>query len=186
MRHIAFRASRKMFERAQQELAQRGIDFELEDHDTAHSIYFHDPDGHELEITTYDVETRESLYRRALEAFNRGDRDEFVAVWHEDCEYRPGLESNFEGSGAVFHGHAGVLGWWDRLHQELVELSAHVEEFHELGDRALGIIEFRARGVASGAATTARVAQLATYRDGKIASVQDFFDVEQGKRAAGL
>ena len=55
MRHIAFKASRPVFEQAQQELAQRGIEFELEDHETAHSIYFHDPDGHELEITTYEL-----------------------------------------------------------------------------------------------------------------------------------
>jgi catechol 2,3-dioxygenase-like lactoylglutathione lyase family enzyme len=55
MRHIAFRASREVFESAQRELAGRGIVFELADHDTAHSIYFNDPDGHELEITTYEL-----------------------------------------------------------------------------------------------------------------------------------
>jgi catechol-2,3-dioxygenase len=50
------RADRKNFERAQQELKQRGIAFHFEDHGIAHSIYFRDPDGHELEITTYEVE----------------------------------------------------------------------------------------------------------------------------------
>jgi catechol 2,3-dioxygenase-like lactoylglutathione lyase family enzyme len=55
MRHIAFRATRDTFESAQQELSGRGIEFEFADHDSAHSIYFDDPDGHALEITTYDV-----------------------------------------------------------------------------------------------------------------------------------
>jgi len=28
---------------------------EFQNHGIAHSIYFRDPDGHELEITTYEV-----------------------------------------------------------------------------------------------------------------------------------
>lgn len=53
--HIAFRADRAMFERAQRDLKAHEIDFDFQDHDIAHSIYFRDPDGHKLEITTYEV-----------------------------------------------------------------------------------------------------------------------------------
>jgi catechol 2,3-dioxygenase-like lactoylglutathione lyase family enzyme len=53
--HFALRANRENFQRAQKELKQRGIAFRFEDHDIAHSIYFRDPDGHDLEITTYEV-----------------------------------------------------------------------------------------------------------------------------------
>lgn len=53
--HIAFRADRAMFGRAQRDLKAHEIDFDFQDHDIAHSIYFRDPDGHELEITTYEV-----------------------------------------------------------------------------------------------------------------------------------
>jgi catechol 2,3-dioxygenase-like lactoylglutathione lyase family enzyme len=56
MLHLAFRANRENFLGAQQELKQRGIKFEFQDHEIAHSIYFRDPDGHQLEITTYEVE----------------------------------------------------------------------------------------------------------------------------------
>jgi catechol 2,3-dioxygenase-like lactoylglutathione lyase family enzyme len=55
MRHLAFRVDRAGFERAQEELREQGIDFEFRDHETAHSVYFHDPDGHRLEITTYEL-----------------------------------------------------------------------------------------------------------------------------------
>jgi catechol-2,3-dioxygenase len=55
MLHLAFRADRRNFLAAQEELKRRGISFEFQDHDISHSIYFNDPDGHELEITTYDV-----------------------------------------------------------------------------------------------------------------------------------
>jgi catechol 2,3-dioxygenase-like lactoylglutathione lyase family enzyme len=56
MLHLAFRANRKSFLAAQKELKQRGIQFEFQDHKISHSIYFSDPDGHNLEITTYDLE----------------------------------------------------------------------------------------------------------------------------------
>ncbi len=41
---------------AQRELASRGIAFHFRDHEISHSIYFRDPDGIELEITTYELE----------------------------------------------------------------------------------------------------------------------------------
>jgi catechol 2,3-dioxygenase-like lactoylglutathione lyase family enzyme len=58
MLHLAFRADRGNFQAAQEELKRRGIKFHFEDHEICHSIYFRDPDGHELEITTYETEGR--------------------------------------------------------------------------------------------------------------------------------
>ena len=52
--HLAMRANRKNFLAAHEELKHRGIKFEFQDHEIAHSIYFRDPDGHQLEITTYE------------------------------------------------------------------------------------------------------------------------------------
>ena len=56
MRHLAFRTDREGFEAAQRELGARGIEFEFEDHGIWHSIYLHDPDGHGVEVTTYELE----------------------------------------------------------------------------------------------------------------------------------
>jgi len=53
--HFALRASRQNFLAAQRDLTSRGIAFNFQDHEISHSIYFRDPDGHELEITTYEV-----------------------------------------------------------------------------------------------------------------------------------
>ena len=55
MLHLALRANRKNFLAAQDELKRRGINFDFQDHEISHSIYFRDPDGHALEITTYDL-----------------------------------------------------------------------------------------------------------------------------------
>jgi catechol 2,3-dioxygenase-like lactoylglutathione lyase family enzyme len=55
MLHLAFRANKENFLAAQRELKKRGIGFEFQDHEISHSIYFRDPDGHHLEITTYEL-----------------------------------------------------------------------------------------------------------------------------------
>ena len=55
MLHLAFRADRANFLAAQRELKKREIKFEFQDHEISHSIYFRDPDGHQLEITTYEL-----------------------------------------------------------------------------------------------------------------------------------
>ena len=53
--HLAFRVDRASFAEAQERLAELAIAFDLVDHGSAHSIYFHDPDGVRLELTTYEV-----------------------------------------------------------------------------------------------------------------------------------
>ena len=55
MRHLAFQVDRENFLRAQAELRGRGIEFGFEDHQIAHSIYLNDPDGYEIELTTYEL-----------------------------------------------------------------------------------------------------------------------------------
>ena len=55
MLHLAIRADRANFLAAQQDLKKRGVDFQFQDHEISHSIYFRSPDGHQLEITTYEV-----------------------------------------------------------------------------------------------------------------------------------
>jgi catechol 2,3-dioxygenase-like lactoylglutathione lyase family enzyme len=54
-RHLAFRVDRENFELAQEDLREAGIEFEKQHHDVAESIYFVDPDGNRLELTTYEV-----------------------------------------------------------------------------------------------------------------------------------
>ena len=57
--HLALRAGNYGdFQSAQNELQARGVPFEFENHEVSHSIYFRDPDGFQLEITTYDVAGR--------------------------------------------------------------------------------------------------------------------------------
>jgi hypothetical protein len=52
---LPFRADRENFLSAQDELKKRAIPFDFQDHEISHSIYFRDLDGHEIEITTYEL-----------------------------------------------------------------------------------------------------------------------------------
>lgn len=54
-RHIAFRVGRATFERARADLPRQGIAVEHQHHTVSESIYFRDPDGHQIELTTYEL-----------------------------------------------------------------------------------------------------------------------------------
>lgn len=53
--HFAFRVNRANFERAQEAFRERGIEFRIANHGVSNSVYVADPDGHRIEITTYEV-----------------------------------------------------------------------------------------------------------------------------------
>lgn len=55
MTHFAFRLNRENFARAEGRLEERGIEFRFADHGVAHSLYISDPDGHAIELTTYEL-----------------------------------------------------------------------------------------------------------------------------------
>ena len=55
MRHLAFQVDRSNFMKAQETLRSLGIAFSFEDHSISQSIYLRDPDGYELELTTYEL-----------------------------------------------------------------------------------------------------------------------------------
>ena len=53
--HIAFRLDRVGFDAAREALAEMDVAAHFSDHRISHSIYLRDPDGHQIELTTYDV-----------------------------------------------------------------------------------------------------------------------------------
>jgi catechol 2,3-dioxygenase-like lactoylglutathione lyase family enzyme len=56
--HLAFRVDRAGLEAARAELADEDFRLTFQDHGLSHSLYFRDPDGHLVELTTYDVGRR--------------------------------------------------------------------------------------------------------------------------------
>jgi catechol 2,3-dioxygenase-like lactoylglutathione lyase family enzyme len=52
--HVGFRTSRRGLETAKAELVARGIAYHAGDYGVAWSVYLPDPDGYQVEITTYE------------------------------------------------------------------------------------------------------------------------------------
>ncbi len=55
MLHFAFRVDAASLVSARRALEERGLEVRFEDHEICHSIYFADPDGYRLELTTYEM-----------------------------------------------------------------------------------------------------------------------------------
>ena len=55
VQHFAFRTDGINFDRAREEFRKLGTEARFADHGVCHSLYISDPDGHTIEITTYDV-----------------------------------------------------------------------------------------------------------------------------------
>jgi catechol 2,3-dioxygenase-like lactoylglutathione lyase family enzyme len=51
--HVGLIVDQSNFETAKQELDAQGIDYTTWDHDICDSIYFFDPEGHQIELTVY-------------------------------------------------------------------------------------------------------------------------------------
>ena len=54
LRHVAFMVGRDELGSAQARLREHGVEFRFEDHGNARSVYFSDPDGNVIELTTYE------------------------------------------------------------------------------------------------------------------------------------
>lgn len=54
--HVAFRLDRLAFDQAKADLCGAGVPFSFSDHGVSHSIYLHDPDGYQVELTTYNLD----------------------------------------------------------------------------------------------------------------------------------
>src|SRR5688572_30261518 len=54
MRHFAFVLDRANFEAARDSFEERGTEYQFADHEVCHSLYISDPDGHRIELTTYE------------------------------------------------------------------------------------------------------------------------------------
>lgn len=53
--HIAFKLNRANFEHAQAHLRQQGMAVDFVKYQTCHSLYFLDPDGYQIELSTFDL-----------------------------------------------------------------------------------------------------------------------------------
>jgi ketosteroid isomerase-like protein len=119
----------------------------------------------------------------AADAWNRGDREAFLALWDEEAEFFP-LRAQLEGESYL--GHDGLMRFMAESDQDFEDVRFEIEETRDVGEQALGIGRFRARGRASGIDINVPLGVLMRVRSGKIVYARLFTEPRDALEAAGL
>jgi ketosteroid isomerase-like protein len=72
------------------------------------------------------------IVRRSIDAFNRGDRDAWLADFAPEAEWQ--TTGRFADEGA-YRGRAGLERFWAELQEDIEELSVSVSDLRAIGDR---------------------------------------------------
>jgi ketosteroid isomerase-like protein len=127
------------------------------------------------------------IVKRLGAAWNRDDFDAFLDLCDLDVEWHTAIEQFFEGKEGTFRGHDGMREFWKSYRGEAFQrLEVRHDEFRDLGESLLAFGEIKVIGQASQLQLTSELAQLWTFRGGKIASSHDFLSHSEGLKAAGL
>jgi ketosteroid isomerase-like protein len=123
------------------------------------------------------------LFRRSLDAFNRGEVEAWLATIHPDVTFAP-IRASVEGA---YRGHAGVRRFFDENRETFESFHLTYTDIRDLGDGRLlviGTLHLRARG--SGIETDVPTAAIAKERDGLLIHWRDYGDSRKALEAAGL
>jgi ketosteroid isomerase-like protein len=122
------------------------------------------------------------LAKRAYDAFERDDLDEFLTYVDPEVEWHSQM-SEMEGS---THGHDAVRRWWANLFAVFPDWKPSIVGVRDVGD----FVVIRLRGVGSGAASGVRIDtdlwQVAEIQHGRIVWYAVFLTEEEAREAVGL
>ena len=123
--------------------------------------------------------------RANFEAWNRGDREAWLAAAHPDVEWSSAILREVEGKEAVSRGRAELGAFWDEWHA-LWSLTLEPSEVRDLGDEVLVLARMRTRGNASGAETERSIAYVFEFEDGLVRRGRAYLSPEEALEAVGL
>jgi ketosteroid isomerase-like protein len=126
------------------------------------------------------------VWRRVLEAANRGDYEAAFAILPPDYEAHPPSDFAALGFGSIYRGREERLQVQRRWMEVLGEFQQEAKELIDLGDRMLLLAWMRGTGVGSGAEFEGEWAYLITFRDGRIRREDVFRSHAEALEAAGL
>jgi ketosteroid isomerase-like protein len=125
------------------------------------------------------------IVRQAVEAFNREDADEFVALaglnveW-EDAIFWSGVTRTYRGRQELREWFNQVLEPWESLHVEVEEIT------EAANDGVFYCLFLTGRGKGSGVDTELRVWAVNWFADGKVSRRRVFRERDEALQAAGL
>ena len=104
------------------------------------------------------------LLLAGYEAWNRGDRDAWIALLDPDIEIQ--TSGVFPDLAPDYRGHERAAKFWSQMLEPWVEFHIEVERIEEEGDIVAAGIRFRARGGDSGVEVDMRFGNGIRIRDG--------------------
>jgi ketosteroid isomerase-like protein len=124
--------------------------------------------------------------QRHIDAWNRGDVDAWVEMFHPEGEYISEAIGRMQGAdAAVFRGRAGVRRFWDEWHS-VWDLTVEVSEIRDLGDTILTLGRNRARGRASQVDLGVPMAYVGELEGGLLRKLRAYHDPNEALEAVGL
>jgi ketosteroid isomerase-like protein len=128
-----------------------------------------------------NVQVVEALFR----AWNRGDRDGWLASTHPEIEWSSAIIRQVEGAETVYRGRAEMLRFWDEWHA-LWSLHIEVSEVRDLGDSVLAVAVLRTTGKGSGVEVERLFGYVFEFEDGLLRRARAYLSPEEALEAVGL
>jgi ketosteroid isomerase-like protein len=120
---------------------------------------------------------------RGAAAFNRRDFELALLGLDPDIEW---VEDPRRADGRIYRGHEGVRESFERWVENFEEYEVEVEWMVDCGDKVLLYAREEGRGSLSGATISQRIYTVQTFRDGKVARYEEFYEEQDALEAAGL
>jgi ketosteroid isomerase-like protein len=121
--------------------------------------------------------------RRGYRAWAEGDWATVFEDSTPDLEFVPAVAASVEGGSIT--GQDEIRRFFTELRETWERFEIEMNEFREVGDRVMGIGRLTARGRGSELELDQPIYSVAWFRDGKIARMQSFLDLEAAESAAG-
>jgi dihydropteroate synthase len=100
----------------------------------------------------------EDFFRLGFDRFNARDYEGWVALWTEDCTWRPATVGGVEGEGGTYRGHAGLRQYLEQAATHFEELRMEPDDFEQMGRVVFATGHAVGRGRQSGADVSQPVA----------------------------
>ena len=121
--------------------------------------------------------------RRGIDAWNRGDLDEWLAGFAPEAEWH--TTGRFADEG-VYRGQAGLERFWAEVREDIEGPSVSVSDIRAIGDRVFYAVTGRGRGKRSGVPVERPIWFVSTFRDGLVVRLETYVDRAEALEAAGL
>lgn len=134
-----------------------------------------------------NVEFLEGLFAGAKEMDKRTLLDALPELIAQTCDPEiEWVEDPRRADRRVYRGHEGVRESFERWLENFEEYGFEIERIVDRGEKVLVYAREEGRGSLSGGIVSQRIYAVYTFRDGKVARYEEFYEEQDALEAAGV